>query len=222
MHQETTARVSRDVLEAVQAFHVASPESPGISVDLETTPSAYTVRYPYATPSAWTRRPFDIDGDSAPDFIMGPAIFETPKAWYIISRPQLQSFGATTGNVIADLATAPTQYFFSLTAATASSYLADWASVGDLNGDGLDDLVFNGAEAAFGFFNGFFSPYTGQTGTRLDASTSNTFRIQAPTDLIGFSFNDFRPALIGDCTGDGIPDLVMGAEGRFWISAFHK
>lgn len=93
------------------------------------------------------------------------------------------------------------------------------ASAGDINGDGIDDILIGG----FGY-----DPTTDKNGTvyvvygrdtavdgdffhtinlaTLDGSNGFTIEAAAPEDLLGRSF-----ASLGDINGDGIDDFILGA-----------
>jgi Ca2+-binding RTX toxin-like protein len=95
------------------------------------------------------------------------------------------------------------------------------SGAGDINGDGIDDLIIGAPGAEL---NGF---YTGQSyvvfGSRSSFSAnlnpsrlngSNGFRINGIAELgrpgrLGFSVSD-----TGDINGDGIDDLIVAAPGR--------
>jgi type II secretory pathway pseudopilin PulG len=100
---------------------------------------------------------------------------------------------------------------FSINGAIASAYLGAYLAAGDINGDGIDDLVL-----VFSASGGFHDAYvilghSGAWANPFDPTTldgSNGFTI---TKLYGnFAYN---PSLaFADINGDGIPDLAMGEE----------
>lgn len=90
------------------------------------------------------------------------------------------------------------------------------ARVGDVNGDGLADLLVGapddsgGRGAAYLFFG-----RARQSGnlTATDANVS----IQGPVDLGGYAHLGRAVAGIGDFNGDGLPDFALGAPGDLTV-----
>jgi Ca2+-binding RTX toxin-like protein len=89
------------------------------------------------------------------------------------------------------------------------------ASAGDVNGDGIDDLIIGAFASPNGSYAGASFVVFGQTagfGANFDLSTlngSNGFRVsgEAAGDRSGWSV-----ASAGDINGDGIDDLIIGAR----------
>ena len=129
----------------------------------------------------------DINGDGLDDLIIGSGADES----YVV-------FGNNSGfSPSLDLDTLNGSNGFVIESDGAIS------GAGDVNGDGIDDLII-GAAVVFGSNNGFSSS--------LDLSTLdgiNGFLINGgdPTDLIGGSVSE-----AGDVNGDGIDDLIIGAS----------
>src|SRR6476646_967539 len=80
------------------------------------------------------------------------------------------------------------------------SFGAGTAGTGDLNGDGVPDMVI-GANRAGPNRGGAAYVYSGKTGARL-------FRI--PGERGSVEFGRFFVAGVGDTNGDGVPDIYVG------------
>ncbi|MCK6528691.1 FG-GAP-like repeat-containing protein, partial [Myxococcota bacterium] len=77
------------------------------------------------------------------------------------------------------------------------------AGVGDVDGDGLDDVAVGGEAAGSAFL--FLGPLDG---IREDTSADSLFVAELATDRAGSAL-----AGAGDVDGDGLPDVLVGAQG---------
>lgn len=150
----------------------------------------------------------DVNGDRIDDFIVGGlgANVEAGAAWLV--------FGKTTAfNASLDLATLDGSNGVRLNGNGTENLGRSVSSAGDINGDGINDLVIGAfhADGSAGASYVLFGKNTPFDAT-LDMSTlngSDGFRLsgQAAGDLSGISVSK-----AGDVNGDGIDDLLIGAR----------
>ena len=157
----------------------------------------------------------DVNGDGIDDLIVG-AFLASPNggqsgATYVV-------FGRNTGfGANFNLSTLDGTNGFKISGAAAYDQSGrSVASAGDVNGDGIDDLIIgantadpNGPDTGASYV--VFGRTTGFA-ANVDLSTldgTNGFRIsgEAASDLSGQSV-----ASAGDVNGDGIDDLIIGAD----------
>ena len=136
------------------------------------------------------RQADDLDSDGVPDFVAG-APFASPSG--LFGAGSAYVYSGATGTLIRRLdGTAPfDQFGMSL------------SSAGDLDADGLEDIIVGAPGAAVGDLTGAGSAfiYSGATGAlihRLDGEGS--------LDHFGESVS-----AAGDVNADGVPDLLVGA-----------
>jgi hypothetical protein len=155
----------------------------------------------------------DVNGDGFDDLIVGaPRAVDYSGASYVVFG-KAGGFAATL-----DLSTLDGATGFRLDGVAAGDYSGfSVASAGDVNGDGLADLIIGAGGAdpginnsgasyvVFGKAGGFdatidLSTLDGATGFRLDGAAT-------------YDFSGFSVASAGDVNGDGFADLIVGAFG---------
>ena len=173
------------------ALAVASPlafaQSPLLSLE---TPNPETINN-FGTSVAGVG---DVDGDGVPDLLVG-APFEDAA---FVDSGRAYLYSGATGALLRTL-TSPTP--------TSQGNFGDAVlGPGDLDGDGVPDLLVSASSESFvggPFFVGRVHAISGADGSALYVSTA-----PAPSEFAGFGVSIARA---GDLDGDGVTDFFAGA-----------
>ena len=158
----------------------------------------------------------DVNGDGIDDLIIG-AFGAEPNGSY--SGQSYVVFGNSTGfSATLDLSTLNGTNGFILNGIAARDYSGtSVSSAGDVNGDGIDDLIIgatgadpNGSQSGQSYV--VFGKSTGLSPT-LDLSTLNGTNGFILNGIATYDFSGNSVSSAGDVNGDGIDDLIIGAFG---------
>jgi hypothetical protein len=150
----------------------------------------------------------DVNGDGYADIgVSGMNSYGNENRTFVIYG------GSNLSNINVDtLTSGPNGYVISHS--KAENILVSIAHAGDVNGDGLSDMILTPGQR-WGVESAAFVVYGNTTGANLDLSSatiaaSQGFKIiGAPLDYIGKSVSG-----AGDFNGDGFADLIVGADGQ--------
>ena len=148
----------------------------------------------------WALAHGDLDADGVEDIVMGaPRSAGSAGRCYVF-------FGPVSG------AHSVAQADLSISGVLPDEQLGSALTCGDLNGDGFDDLVLGAPRFPLNFATPgrvyvFFGPL--QAGAFDALAADALFEGEQLNDALG------RSVSIGDVTGDGLPDLLAGADQYF-------
>ncbi len=170
----------------------------GNNLDLATGTN-YNIRYDGAVAGDYMGQSVttgDVNSDGYSDMIAQTQASSGDDLVYILFSTLIDDVGATTGNNF-DLATS-TNYSARFDGAPSlGTYVDGRLAIGDVNGDGIDDLVIGGV-SIYVIFGGQHP-----TGNRLLTVAGNyNIRYNSVSTHIA----------IGDVNGDGFSDLVIGSS----------
>lgn len=157
----------------------------------------------------------DLNGDGLDDFGIAEVAADTQgrtnngRVWVLAGRDDISNVDLTAPQA--------GQVLLTVDGALNEERIGSIASVGDVNGDGKDDFLLGSYTStpwgsAIAVPGAAYVVYGGATGT-IDAANlgTNGFAIYGPTrqrDRLGMSV-----AAAGDVNGDGLADLLIGADG---------
>ena len=151
----------------------------------------------------------DVNGDGLADFMIGAP--ENGEAEHQAGQVYLLLGGTSPWGMDTDLGNADASFLGEESSARAGNALA---GAGDVNGDGLDDLVIGAAESGEGgSLAGQVYLVMGRTaGWAMDTDLGD-----ADASFLGEAVGDGAGCAVagaGDVDGDGLADLLIGASGN--------
>ncbi|MCW2367576.1 hypothetical protein M2341_003023 [Sphingobium sp. B7D2B] len=157
----------------------------------------------------------DVNGDDYADFVVsvGGANQTASKSYVVFGGPN-NIYGSVIDSIY-NVATGTAG--FAILASSASDYLANAVSAGDVNGDGLGDLIVGatGVDNVNTLSGAAYIVY-GKTGGATVAVSSLSTAVSAGFQLLGGTSSEYVGSSVsaaGDINGDGYADLLVGALG---------
>ncbi|MEM8714375.1 MAG: integrin alpha, partial [Cyanobacteria bacterium P01_G01_bin.4] len=162
----------------------------------------------------------DVNGDGADDFIIGARLADpngrddAGQSYVVFGRRRISAFSGGFSSRL-ELSSLNGSNGFLLNGINAGDYSGrSVSSAGDVNGDGVDDLII-GADGADPRGNGSGESYVVYGTTRF----SSTFELSSLDGGNGFTINGlgagdrsgYSVSGAGDVNGDGVDDLIIGA-----------
>jgi hypothetical protein len=157
----------------------------------------------------------DVNGDGLDDLIVGAWRFSGVNNQYVLPGKSYVIFGKTDGTAINLSAIASGTGGFGITGVDWDSHSGSSVSTaGDVNGDGLDDLIIGAPNTKIDrLYKGkSFVIFGKADGTAIDLSAIGTggFVINGENSN---NYSGHSVSSAGDVNGDGLDDLIVGAFG---------
>ena len=153
----------------------------------------------------------DFDGDGLDDLLIGAPLADGPSNSRNNGGEAYVIFAADAGG-ITDLA--ETEAGLTIYGEASSDNLGFTVASGDVNGDGIDDVLVGARFASSGDKSGAGKAYVIYGGPGL-GGVVDTAAGQEDATIVGRDSGDFLGIALGagDVNGDGFDDLILGAAG---------
>ena len=215
-------------------LHFAAGDAPVISLESLAPEAGFVVQTPGAGNSLAGGGDFNDDGVA--DFIIGGVAGEpgggAPGGSYVIFGGNTSLGAIQDGRQVFDPSMIDASEGFFIRGETSSDSPGESvASLGDVNGDGIDDILMGAPNArveggqssgeayvVFGSDSGFGSDLDGrQTLDLLNLDASEGFIIESNGYFHGLGLST---ANAGDINGDGFDDIIIGSRGDYFRETY--